>query len=271
MRRRLRNDPEGGTRFQDSSRHQNRAAAFAISLSIVRCNYFRLRTLNIVVNFGQRNIGSKETAMPTRRFERSALALLLMTGCVAVFGGYALIEHAQAQQSSVPSGPAPTPPTQSPTLNPSSPSTVQQPSYTPSTTPSTRSTTPLSNTPSTSSGTAPTTPSSVSNDEATSAPHETPAHTTARSERRRSVARIPSAHHHYRYHSAPVTYACESLGCVRTYAWAFPCQYYSRYCAPLYGYAGPARWWPGFYDYAPGQFGRARYLGRGHRAGYWGD
>jgi hypothetical protein len=33
----------------------------------------------------------------------------------------------------------------------------------------------------------------------------------------------------------------------------------------------PARWWPGFYDYAPGQFGRARYLGRGHRAGYWGD
>jgi hypothetical protein len=37
-----------------------------------------------------------------------------------------------------------------------------------------------------------------------------------------------------------VTYACEPLGCVRTYAWAFPCQCYSRYCAPLYDYAGPA-------------------------------
>jgi hypothetical protein len=76
------------------------------------------------------------------------------------------------------------------------------------------------------------------------------------------------------------------LGCVRTHPWAFPCQYYSRYCypygysrpyAPLYGYAAPAyvgvapapvctasaRWWPGYYDYAPGQFGRARHLGRG--------
>jgi hypothetical protein len=27
-----------------------------------------------------------------------------------------------------------------------------------------------------------------------------------------------------------VTYSCSHLGCVRTYAWAFPCQYYSRYC-----------------------------------------
>ena len=25
---------------------------------------------------------------------------------------------------------------------------------------------------------------------------------------------------------------CGYLGCVRTYPWAFPCQYYSRYCLP---------------------------------------
>jgi hypothetical protein len=27
-----------------------------------------------------------------------------------------------------------------------------------------------------------------------------------------------------------VTYSCSHLGCVRTYTWAFPCQYYSRFC-----------------------------------------
>jgi hypothetical protein len=35
-----------------------------------------------------------------------------------------------------------------------------------------------------------------------------------------------------------VTYSCSYLGCVRTYPWAFPCQYYSRYCYPL-GYYRP--------------------------------
>jgi hypothetical protein len=40
-----------------------------------------------------------------------------------------------------------------------------------------------------------------------------------------------------------VTYGCSHLGCVRTYAWAFPCQYYSRYCvAPVPVYAASARW-----------------------------
>jgi hypothetical protein len=38
--------------------------------------------------------------------------------------------------------------------------------------------------------------------------------------------------HRYRHHSALVTYSCSQLGCVRTYSWAFPCQYYSRYCFP---------------------------------------
>jgi hypothetical protein len=41
----------------------------------------------------------------------------------------------------------------------------------------------------------------------------------------------------------PVTYACSHLGCVRTYAWAFPCQYYSRYCFPYVGVtAASTRW-----------------------------
>ena len=34
---------------------------------------------------------------------------------------------------------------------------------------------------------------------------------------------------------------CGYLGCVRTYPWAFPCQYYSSYCylyGPPYGWYG---------------------------------
>ncbi len=30
---------------------------------------------------------------------------------------------------------------------------------------------------------------------------------------------------------------CGYLGCVRTYPWAYPCQYYSSYCYP-YGWYG---------------------------------
>ena len=79
--------------------------------------------------------------MPTRRFERIALAQLLVGGCVVVFG---LIELAQAQPGYVPP-PTPLPP---PVLNPSNPGTVPQPRYqpitptTPSATPSTPSTVP---------------------------------------------------------------------------------------------------------------------------------
>ena len=70
--------------------------------------------------------------MPTRRFERIALARILVGGCVVVFG---LIELAQAQPGYVPP-PKPLPP---PVLNPSNPGTVPQPSYRPisPTTPST--------------------------------------------------------------------------------------------------------------------------------------
>jgi hypothetical protein len=218
--------------------------------------------------------------MPRRTFERTVLALLLLGSYAVAFGDCSLIGHAQAQTGSssggttsgaAPSGPAPTTPTQSPVTNPSSPGTVTQPSYTPSTrsgtTPS-----PSSNTPSTSSATAPA-PSTAPNGEAISVGNEVS--TNARSERRRSVARSRFVHHRHRGHPALVTYGCSHLGCVRTYAWAFPCQYYSRYCAPLYDYAAPgpvvirsAPWWPGYYDYAPGQFGRPASLGRGHHVAY---
>ena len=82
------------------------------------------------------NIGSKETAMPTRRFER---AQLLIVGCTIMFAAYVLIEHAQAQPGYVPP-PTPLPP---PVSNPSSPNVVPQPSYR-SITPSTPTTVPNS-------------------------------------------------------------------------------------------------------------------------------
>jgi hypothetical protein len=179
---------------------------------------------------------SKETAMSTRRYERIALTLLLVLGGAAL-GISDLIEHAQAQSSSsggsagsagpagsagstAPAGPPPTTPTQSPTVNPSSPNTVQQPSSTTpstSTNPSTPGTTPSA------SGTAP-------RGEATAPANETTPSTPAPSERRASTAKPRSIHHHYRARPALLTYSCSYLGCVRTYSWAFPCQYYSRYC-----------------------------------------
>jgi len=167
--------------------------------------------------------GSRTSAQrTTRRFERIALAQLLVGGCAVVFG---LIEHAQAQPGYVPP-PTPLPPS---VFNPSSPYTVPQPSYrpitpaTPSITPTTPSIVPENEV------TSPTIPRR----EVTSPANEEPESTTARSERgaKRSV-------HHHRVRSTPETYSCGYLGCVRTYAWAFPCQYYSCYCYP-YGYYRP--------------------------------
>ena len=74
--------------------------------------------------------------MPTRRFERIALAQLL--GAIA-FSACVLIEHAQAQPGYVPP-PTPLPP---PVFNPSSPNVLPQPSYR-SITPSTPTTVPNS-------------------------------------------------------------------------------------------------------------------------------
>src|SRR6516165_6687188 len=154
--------------------------------------------------------------MPTRRFEQ---AQLLVGGWAVVF---CLIEFAQAQPGYVPP-PTPLPP---PVLNPSNPGTVPQPSYR-SITPSTRSTVPLS--------------------EVTPPANEEPSTRTVH-------------HHHHRGRYIVIgpslgSYSCGYLGCVRLYPWAFPCQYYSRYCLP-YGYMASAVWSPGYYDYAPGQLGR---------------
>jgi hypothetical protein len=152
--------------------------------------------------------------MPARRFQRIVLELML-SGCAVMYGACVLLESAQAQLS-VPTGPIPTPPTQSPTLNPSNPGTVPQPPYAPIT-PSTPSATPS-------------TPSTVPSREVTSPANEQSSieSTTARSAQM-SGTKTRSVHHH-RGRSTLVTYSCGYLGCVRTYPWAFPCQYYSRYC-----------------------------------------
>ena len=161
--------------------------------------------------------------MPTRRFERIALVQMLAGGCAVMFGACVSIEHAQAQPGYVPP-PTPLPP---PVLNPSSPNTVPQPSYRPIT-PTTPST-------------IPSPPSTVPSGEVRSPESEEAPSTTARSEQEESVAKTRSVHHH-RGRSAPVSYRCGWFGCVRTYAWAFPCQYYSTYCYP-YGYYRPYGWY----------------------------
>ena len=169
--------------------------------------------------------GSKEIAM--RRFERTALAQLLLSGCAVILGACILIEHAQAQPGYVPPSPPPPPPV----LNPSTPNTVPQPSYRPIT----------PTTPSTTSST----PSAVPSSEVTPPANEEHPSTTAQSEQEATTRTV---HHHHRRGRYIVigpslgSYSCGNLGCVRLYSWAFPCQYYSRYCyAPL----GP--WWPSYY------------------------
>jgi len=166
--------------------------------------------------------------MPRRRFERIALAQILVCGCAVAFSACILIKHAQAQPGYVPP-PAPLPP---PVLNPSNPGTVPQPSYTPSA-PSAPSITP-------------TTPSTVPSSEVTPPANEGHPSTTAQSEQS-SETRTVHYHHHHRTHfiglgPALGSYSCGYLGCVRLYPWAFPCQYYSAYCYP-YGYYQRYDWY----------------------------
>jgi hypothetical protein len=116
--------------------------------------------------------------MPTRRFERKALAQLLVGGCAVAFSACVQIEHARAQPGYVP------PPTPPPVFNPSSPNIVPQPSYrpltpsTPSTTPSIPSTIPRDEV------TSPTIPGR----EATSPVNEESPRTTTRSHHRRRAS-----------------------------------------------------------------------------------
>jgi hypothetical protein len=121
--------------------------------------------------------------MPTRRFERIALAQLLVGGCAVMFCACNLIEHAQAQPGYVPP-PTPLPP---PVLNPSNPGTVPQPSYrplSPSTTPSTPSIVPEGEV----------TPPTVRRGEVTTENEEAPSRTARSHHRRRaSVYRAGSA------------------------------------------------------------------------------
>jgi hypothetical protein len=172
--------------------------------------------------------------MPTRRFKPIALAQLLLSGCAVMFGVCVLIEHAQAQPGYVPP-PTPLPP---PVLNPSNPGTVPQPSYRPIT---------------------PSTPGTVPSGEVTSPVNEEAPNTTPRPEREatRSV-------HHHRGRFAGITwpYYRGASPCVRIVV-----------AEPPPVYRASVLWWPGFYDYADGQFsrGRPRYGGYPRRYGYHGD
>ena len=162
---------------------------------------------------------------------------ILLVGC-AMFGTCVLIEHAQAQPGYVPR-PTPLPP---PVFNPSNPSTVPQPPYTPVT---------------------PTTPSTVPGNVVTSPVSERLPRTATRSHQPTSFAKKRSVHHR-RGRLAGITwpYYCGSSPCVRIVV-----------AKPPPVYRASVLWWPGYYDYAPGQFGRGRprWGGYGRPAGYHGD
>jgi hypothetical protein len=182
--------------------------------------------------------------MPTVKFDRITLVQRLVSGCAVLFTTCVLIEHAQAQPGYVPP-PTPPPP---PVFNPSNPGTVPQPPYTPIT-PTTPSTTPS-------------TPSTVPSLEVRSPANEERPSKAARSERT-PVAKTRSVHHHRgRFAGITWPYYCGSSPCVRIVVAEQP---------PVY--RASVLWWPGYYDYAPGQFGRGRprYGGYGRRAGYHGD
>jgi hypothetical protein len=186
--------------------------------------------------------------MPTR-VKRIALTQLLVGGCAVMFGACLSVQQAQAQFI-----PPPAPPPPPPVFNPSPPNTtVPQPSYTPLS-PSTPSTVPETSGPE----------STVPGPEVTSPVNENPPSATAQSKRGTSVAKR-SIHNHHRGRFAGAT-----LGYPR-YCGDSPCVH----IRPSRFYAGPASglWWPGFYDYAPGQFGRGRprYSGYWRPTGYHGD
>src|SRR5262249_22494981 len=151
---------------------------------------------------------AKEAAMPTamptwrrsrRRFERMARLRLLMGGAAIVCGACVLIARAQAQFVNSPPPPPP------PVFNPSTPYTVPQPSYRPI---------------------SPTTPSAAGG-----VIPDYPVARTAPTYRQASVPATRSVRHRRRI-VVPASYpvACGYYGCVRTYPWAFPCQFYSSYC-----------------------------------------
>lgn len=162
-----------------------------------------------------------------------ALAQLLSIGCAVMFAGCVLIEHAQAQPAYVPRY---TPPP--PVFNPSNPYTVAQPPYTP------------------------TTPSAAPGYVVTPAVSEHFSRTAARTHRQASAATIHTVHHRGRFAGITRPYYCGSSPCVRI-----------TVAEPPPVYRASVLWWPGYYDYAPGQFerGHPRWGGYGRVAGYHGD
>jgi hypothetical protein len=160
--------------------------------------------------------------------------------------------------AAVPAVPPPAPSASPSVVNPSNPGTVPQQSSTPLN-PSTPSTTPS-------------TPSTASSGGVTSPANEGVPSTTDRPERRSKARSV--YHHRGRAAGAALgSYYCGSSPCFRIY----PPTIYG-YAAPVPGVVAPVYrestlWWPGYYDYAPGQWGRGfpRYGGYGRRAGYHGD
>src|ERR1700685_117611 len=98
---------------------------FARALPIRRTSRNRSIDSRVVNRKGLgRYTGSKETAMQTTGFERTALARIFVAGWMVFFS--LAIDHAQAQQY-----PQPPPPQPGPTFNPSTPYTVPQAPETP--------------------------------------------------------------------------------------------------------------------------------------------
>jgi hypothetical protein len=118
--------------------------------------------------------------------------------------------------------------------------------------------------------TTPSTPTTTSGGGVTSPANDEA--TTTRSERR-SKAR--SVHHRWDRAAGGAlgSYYCGSSPFFRIYP---PAIYGYAAPAPVVvapAYRGSSLWWPGYYDYAPGNWGRGhpRYGGYGRRAGYHGD
>jgi hypothetical protein len=163
-----------------------------------------------MLSISDSRIGSKETAMLTRGFDRIALAQCLAGALVL-----GLIEHAQAQPVNPPT------PQPSPSFNPSSPNTVPQPSYRPIT-PTTPSITP-------------TTPSAPPSSDVTPPANEERPSTTARSEQP-PVAKRHTVRHHHHYRGRYIDVG-PSLG-------SFDCSY--GWCvriSPPYAYYRPYGWY----------------------------
>jgi hypothetical protein len=148
----------------------------------------------------------------------------------------AAVSHAQAQPGYVPRYTPPSPPV----FNPSNPSTVAQPPYRPIT---------------------PTTPSAPGYVVTSHVGEHLPR--TALRSHRTSFEKTRSVHHH-RGHLAGSTWPgyCGSSPCVRIVVTEPP---------PVY--RATVLWWPGYGDYAPGQFGRGhpRWGGYPRYLGYHGD